>query len=85
MANMTPGQRTQMERYDLGEQDDRISRPKQGRSIVVTTVVLLLILAVLSYAAIQAFDGWAHLVVIVDLVILFFGIAYWVYPQRKNV
>jgi hypothetical protein len=34
---------------------------------------------------VQVFDGWHHLIIIGDLVIVFLGIAAWVWPQRRNV
>ena len=87
MANMSPGERAQMERYDLQDRRDRLSRATEGQKRVWAglTVVFLVILAALSYAAYQIFDGWPHLIVLADLIIIFFGLALWVNPRRKNV
>ena len=86
MANMTGAERAQVERHDLGDIPDRLKMPtaRERRALHVITVVAIIVLAVLTYAALQVFEGWAHLVVIADLVIVFFGIAAWVYPGRTH-
>jgi cytochrome c biogenesis protein CcdA len=87
MSNMTENQRGQMERYDLGETRSRLfsATPREQRVWAGLSVVFVLILAALSYAAIQVFDGWASAIVLADLVIIFFGLAMWLNPNRKHV
>jgi hypothetical protein len=43
------------------------------------------VLGLLLVWAAQVFDGWHHLIVIADLVVLLFGIAAWVDQTRTNV
>jgi hypothetical protein len=87
MANMTGAQRMQVERYDLGDTRDRLKDPgATGRKFLIAyTVVALAVLAALTYAAIDLFEISRDLIVVADLVIVFFGLAAWVYPQRKHV
>jgi hypothetical protein len=79
MSNMTESQRDQMGRPDLGYTRTRLNQatPGQQRVWSVLTVVFIGVLVALSYAAVQVFDGWAHLVVIADLIIVFFAVAIW--------
>jgi hypothetical protein len=87
MANMSGAQRMQIERYDLGVTRDRLfSTGATGRRFLIAyTVVALVVLAALTYAAIDAFEVSKHAIVVVDLLVVFFGIAAWVYPNRKHV
>lgn len=87
MSNLTVNQRNQLEKYELGYTGDRLTRATaaQQRVFTVLTVVFLGVLGLLTYAAIQVFDGWPHLIVLGDMVLVFFGIAAWVYPKRKRV
>jgi hypothetical protein len=86
MANMTGAQRTQIERYDLGDTRDRLkSTGSAGRRFLIAyTVVALVVLAVLTYAAIDVFEVSKDAIVVADLLVVFFGIAAWVYPNRKH-
>ena len=54
------------------------------RFLAGLTIVFIVVLGALTYAAIQVFDGWAHLVVIADLLIVFFAIAAWIYSTRGS-
>ena len=86
MSNMTENQRSQFDRYDLREKRPRMTEVSEGgqRFLAILTVVFVVVLGALTYAAIQVFDGWAHLVVIADLLIIFFAIAAWIYSTRSS-
>lgn len=83
MSNMTENQRDQVERFELGHTDDRLSRatPGQQRALSVLTPIFILVLAAMVFAAAQVFDGWPHLIVIGDLVVFTFAIAAWLYRR----
>ena len=83
MSNMTENQRDQVERFELGHTDDRLSRatPGQQRALSVLTPIFILVLGAMVFAAAQVFDGWPHLIVIGDLVVVTFAIAAWLYRQ----
>ncbi len=53
--------------------------------MIAYTLIGLVVLAVLTFAAVQVFDGWSHAIIIADLIIVFFGLAFWVWPERKHV
>ena len=38
----------------------------------------------LTVAAVQVFDGWHHLIVIADIVIVIVAIAVWIYSMRQG-
>ena len=85
MSNMTENQRSQFERYDLREtRPTRLTSVSEGgqRILAGLTLVFIGVLAALTYAAVQIFDGWHHLIVIADFVIVFFAIAAWIYSTR---
>jgi hypothetical protein len=86
MANMSGAQRIQVERYDLGYTRNRLNAAgAAGRKFLIAyTVVALVVLAALTYAAIDIFEVSRDAVVAADLVILFFGLAGWVNPNRKH-
>ena len=83
MGNLTVNDRNQWERTTYSD----VARPPskaQRRVMLVYTVIGLAVLGVLTFAAVQLFDGWHHAIVIADLVIVFFGLAAWVWPERKR-
>ena len=83
MGNLTVQDRNQYERANYAD----VARPTttaERRLMVAYTLIGALVLAVLTFAAVQVFDGWHHLIIIGDLVVIFFGVAAWVWPQRKN-
>jgi hypothetical protein len=86
MANMTGAERMQIERYDLGETSDRLTSAGAGgrRFLIAYTVIALAVLAVLTYAAIDVFEVSKDAIVAADLVVLVFGLAAWVNPNRKH-
>lgn len=84
MGNLTVHDRNQYER--AGHTDSpRLTGKAERRVMAAYTVIGLVVLAVLTFAAVQVFDGWHHLIIIADLVVVFFGVAAWVWPERKNI
>ncbi len=83
---MTENQRSQFERIDLRETRTPLtSLSERGqRFLAGLTIVFIAVLAALTYAAVQVFDGWHHLIVIADFVIVFFAIATWIYSTRQG-
>lgn len=86
MANMTENQRGQMERYDLGETKSRLftASGRERKVWAVYSVIAMVVLVLLSIAAISILNTW-RLIVLADIIILFFGIAAWLNPNRKHV
>ncbi len=84
MSNMTENQRRQFERYNLGETRSPLtSLSREGERVLAgLTIAFVAVLAVLTYAAVQVFDGWHHVIVIADLAIVFFAIATWIHSTR---
>ena len=76
MSRMTVNQRNQYERSTLNQRSPRLSDSGR-RAMIITTVIGLVVLAVLSVAAFQVFEGGHHWIVIADLVIIVFGLAAW--------
>jgi hypothetical protein len=77
MSRMTELDRNQFERATYSE---RSMRPRSAAGRRATAVFLLVsigILAALTVAAIQVFDGWDHLIVIGDIVIFTAAVAVW--------
>jgi hypothetical protein len=84
MGNLTVHDRNQYERANYTDMA-RPSSTAERRVMAAYMIIGLIVLAVLTFAAVQVFDGWHHLIIIADLVIVFFGIAAWVWPQRRSV
>lgn len=85
MSRMTVSDRNQLERADYAE-SSRPPRTAVGRRAAIAyTVIGVVVLAVLTVAAYQVFDGGHHLIIIADIIIVFLGIAAWVNPNRRNV
>jgi hypothetical protein len=81
MSNMTQGDRDQIERFELGSTDSRLNRATRGeqRALYFLTPLFIVLLGVMVFAAAQVFDGWPHLIVIGDLIVVTFAIAVWLY------
>jgi hypothetical protein len=58
--------------------------PVGQRVLNTYAVVALAVLAALTFAAVRVFDGWAHALVIGDLLLVTYGIARWVDPNRAR-
>jgi hypothetical protein len=86
MANMTENQRAQFERYDLRERRPRINSvsDRGQRYLAALTLIFIAVLVVLTIAAVQVFDGWHHLIVIADIVLVIGAIAVWIYSTRLS-
>jgi hypothetical protein len=76
----------QVERYDLGDTRTRLNTAGAGgrKFLIAYTAIALVVLVALTYAAIDIFEVSRDAVVAADLVILFFGLAAWVNPNRKH-
>jgi hypothetical protein len=85
MSNMTENQRAQFERYDLRERRPRMTSvsDRGQRYLAALTLVFIAVLVVLTIAAVQVFDGWHHLIVIGDIVLIIGAIAVWIYSTRQ--
>ena len=79
MASMTQTDRNQLSRYDLQDSHPRLTEVgERGTKILAAlTLIFIGVLAALTYAAVQVFDGWHHLIVLADIAIIFFAIATW--------
>jgi hypothetical protein len=86
MSNMTENQRAQYERYDLRERRPRMTELSEGGQKLLSglTILFIGVLAALTWAAVQIFDGWHHLIVIAEIVIIFLAIAAWIYSTRSE-
>ena len=83
MANMSSGDRGSFERTGLGsERSPRSSGA--GRGTTVTFVILVLILIALGGAAIAAIDGWAHIIVIADLILIVGCLAVFIRGRKEQ-
>jgi hypothetical protein len=83
MGNLTVHDRNQYERAAYTDAP-RLTGTAERRVMLAYTVIGLVVIAALTFAAVQVFDGWHHLIIIADLVVIFFGIAAWVWPERKH-
>ena len=85
MSSMTQNDRDQFSRYDLQDTRTRMNRVSERGSkiLVVLTVVFIGVLAALTYAAIQVFDGMHHLIIIADIVVVILAVAYWMNSTRQ--
>jgi hypothetical protein len=85
MSSMTQNDRDQFSRYDLQDTQTRMNRVSERGSkiLVVLTVVFIGVLAALTYAAIQVFDGMHHLIIIADIVVVILAVAYWMSSTRQ--
>jgi hypothetical protein len=77
MSHMTESDRNQFDRATYSERSLRPHTDAGRRATIVFVIVSIAILAALTVAAIQVFDGWAHLIVIADLIIFTAAIAVW--------
>jgi hypothetical protein len=84
MSSMTQMDRNQFSRYDLQDTRPRLARTsKNGTRILAGLTVLFAgVLAALTYAAIQVFDGWHHAIVIADIALILLAVAAWLASGR---
>jgi hypothetical protein len=74
---MTEADRNQFDRATYSERSLRPRSAAGTRATIAFVVVAIAVLAALTVAAVQVFDGWAHLFVIGDLIIFTAAIAVW--------
>lgn len=72
MANMTENQRAQYVRPELSVASTGVS-VSSTRGLVVFTIIAVLVLGALSFATVQALDGWAMFVVLGAIIITAIG------------
>ncbi len=86
MSNLNVNQLNQYERATLSEPTlVRRMTPRGRKVLAISSLVFAGVLGVLTYAAVTVFNGWPHLIVIADLLIVFYGVSRWVYPHRKGI
>ena len=85
MSNLTVNQRNQMEGAAYTETSMRPRTAAGQKAAAAYVGISLIVLAALSFAAYQVFDGWPSLIVLADIVLVVLGLAAWVYPQRRNI
>jgi hypothetical protein len=84
MANMSAGDRGSFERATIGNETSFRPRDGSRRGTTITFLILLAVLVALSAAAIAAIDGWAHIIVIADLVIVVVALAFFIQGRREQ-
>ncbi|MDQ3728127.1 MAG: hypothetical protein M3355_00910 [Actinomycetota bacterium] len=84
MSNMTGTQRNQFERYDLQETRPQFTRLTERGNRILSALTLLFVglLGVLTYAAVQIFDGWHHFIVLGDIALVILAVAAWINSTR---
>jgi fatty acid desaturase len=86
MANMNVNQRSQYERTELGHtKGSRLLTTRSRRPVIAYTLIAMAIAGALVYAAAAGIDHWYQALVLGVIVVIFFGLAAWVYPERKNI
>jgi peptidoglycan/LPS O-acetylase OafA/YrhL len=80
---MTENQRMQQERYDLRGPDRSVRVTSQG-SVAAFTVLGLVVLAALVYAAVQGIDNWWQGLVLAVIVLTAVGLMIAVSPNRRG-
>jgi hypothetical protein len=81
---MTQMDRNQFDRYDLRDNSGLTRMTERGqRVLTVLTVLFIGVLAALTYAAVQIFDGMHHLIVIADVVLIVVALAFWLNSVRQ--
>jgi fatty acid desaturase len=82
MANMSANQRTQLDRVDLSVPTTGV-RVRRRRPLIIFTVIALAILGALSYATVEAINGWAQGVVLAMIVVTTVGMMIAISPLRR--
>ena len=84
MSSMTETDRNQFSRYDLQETRPSLTRVSERgmRILSALTIIFVGVLAALTYAAVQVFDGWHHVIVIADIALVILAVAAWINSTR---
>lgn len=84
MANMSAGDRNSFERATTG--NEHLLRPRDGskRAVNIFLVIGIVVLAALSYAAIERYHGWDHLIVIGDVALVVAALGAFLYRKPEN-
>lgn len=83
MSRMTENQRMQFDRPDL-KGPDRSLRTTSDRPMIIYTVIAVIVAAALSWAALQAIDGWPSIIVLAAIVMTTIGLIIAVNPARRG-
>jgi hypothetical protein len=83
MANMSVNQRNQFERAELGVPSTGV-QVRSRRPLTIYTVLVLVVLAGLSYATIETIDGWAQGVVLAMIFVTTIGVMIALDPLRRG-
>jgi hypothetical protein len=82
---MELSERMMVSRYELGNaQEDAALRSHGGLGMGILTLALAAIAALLVAATIEAYQGWAHLVVIGGLFVTVVGLMIAIAPNRRG-
>jgi hypothetical protein len=84
MANMSSGDRGSFERATIGNETSFRPRDGSHRGTTIAFLVLLVILVALSATMIATIDGWAHIIVIADLVLIVGALAVFIRGRREQ-
>jgi len=85
MSSMTQNDRNQFSRYDLQDKRTRLTEVSERGTRILTglTLVFIGVLAALTYAAVQVFDGWHHAIVIADIGLVLAAVAVWMQSMSR--
>jgi hypothetical protein len=72
MSHMTENQRAQYARPELSVASTGVN-VRSTRGLVIYTIIAVAVLGALSYATVQALDGWAMFVVLAGIVLTAVG------------
>ena len=82
---MELSERMMVSRYELGNaQEDAALRSHGGLGMGILTAALAAIAGLLVAATIEAYQGWAHLVVIGALLVTTVGLMIAIAPNRRS-
>lgn len=81
MANMSMGDRGGLERAAMGNESLLRTRGTAHRVSQIYVLIGLVVLAALSYGAIQKIHGWDHIIVIADVVLVVAALAFFLHRR----
>jgi hypothetical protein len=83
MANMTVNDRAHYDRPDLAVPTTGVG-VRSRRALVIYTALACIVLVALSYAAVEAINGWAQIVVLAMIVVTTVGVMIALDPRRRG-